>query len=603
MTQAELPERPKGPENGVQGREQARLRPLAALMPFVLRYPGRFLLALLALFVAALATLAIPLAVRRMIDLGFAADAGGTIDQYFLAILGVVAILALASAARYYLVTTIGERVVADLRAAVFARIVSLDAGFFDRARAGEISSRLTADTVQIKSAVGSSASVALRNLLLLTGAIAMMVVTSPKLSLLVVIAIPAVMLPLFGFGRAVRRRSRMAQDKLADATAFAVEAIGAVRTVQAMTAEEAARLRFGAAVEGAFDAAKDATRSRSFLTAIAIFLAFACVVLILWSGAQSVLAGQMTPGTLGQFVLYSVFAAGALGALAEVWGEVSQTAGAAERIIELLHTEPAIKSPAAPLPLPPKPRGEVRFAHVSYSYPSLRDAPVLDDVSFTAAPGERIAIVGPSGAGKSTIFHLLLRFDDPKKGKILFDSVDIAKADPKAVRRNIALVPQEPAIFAASIADNIRYGKPGAGDDEIKRAAETALVDEFVRNLPHGYDTPVGERGVTLSGGQRQRLAIARAVLRDAPVLLLDEATSALDAESEALVQKALERIMEGRTSLVIAHRLATVLGADRIVVLQKGRVVEEGSHAQLSASDGLYARLAALQFGVNSI
>jgi ATP-binding cassette subfamily B protein len=599
VTQAELPERPEGPENGVQGREQAWIRPLAALMPFVLRYPGRFLLALLALLVAALATLAIPLAVRRMIDLGFAADAGGTIDQYFLAILGVVAILALASAARYYLVTTIGERVVADLRAAVFARIVSLDAGFFDRARAGEISSRLTADTVQIKSAVGSSASVALRNLLLLVGAIAMMVVTSPKLSLLVVIAIPAVMLPLFGFGRAVRRRSRIAQDKLAHATAFAVEAIGAVRTVQAMTAEEAARSRFGAAVEEAFDAAKDATRSRSFLTAIAIFLAFACVVLILWSGAQSVLAGQMTPGTLGQFVLYSVFAAGALGALAEVWGEVSQTAGAAERIIELLHTEPAIKAPAAPLPLPPKPRGEVRFEHVSYSYPSLRDAPVLDGVSFAAAPGERIAIVGPSGAGKSTIFHLLLRFDDPKAGSILFDGVDIAKADPKAVRRNIALVPQEPAIFAASIADNIRYGKPGAGEDEIKRAAETALVDEFVRNLPQGYDTPVGERGVTLSGGQRQRLAIARAVLRDAPVLLLDEATSALDAESEALVQKALERIMAGRTSLVIAHRLATVLGADRIVVLQKGRVVEEGSHAQLSASDGLYARLAALQFG----
>ncbi len=305
-----------------------------------------------------------------------------------------VAILALASAARYYLVTTIGERVVADLRAAVFARIVSLDAGFFDRARSGEISSRLTADTVQIKSAVGSSASVALRNLLLLVGAIAMMVVTSPKLSLLVVIAIPAVMLPLFGFGRAVRRRSRMAQDKLAHATAFAVEAIGAVRTVQAMTAEEAARSRFGAAVEEAFDAAKDATRSRSFLTAIAIFLAFACVVLILWSGAQSVLAGQMTPGTLGQFVLYSVFAAGALGALAEVWGEVSQTAGAAERIIELLHTEPAIKSPAAPLPFPPRPQGEVRFEHVSYSYPSLHDAPVLHGVSFAAAPGERIAIV-----------------------------------------------------------------------------------------------------------------------------------------------------------------------------------------------------------------
>lgn len=598
MTQAEYREPQKRPENG----SRPRFRPLVALMPLVLRYPGRFLLALVALFVAASATLAIPLAVRRMIDLGFGADAGGKIDQYFLAILGVVAVLALASAARYYLVTTIGERVVADLRSAVFARIVSLDAGFFDSARAGEISSRLTADTVQIKSAVGSSASVALRNALLLIGAAAMMVITSPKLSLLVLIAIPAVMLPLFGFGRAVRRRSRLAQDKLADATAFAVEAIVAVRTVQAMTAEETAKARFGAAVDEAFVAARDATRSRSFLTAIAIFLAFASVVLILWSGAQSVLAGQMTPGTLGQFVLYAVFAAGALGALAEVWGEVSQTAGAAERIVELLHIEPAIKAPPYPLVLPVKPRGEVRFEKVSYAYPSLRDAPVIDNVSFAAAPGERIAIVGPSGAGKSTIFHLLLRFDDLKRGKILFDGVDISKSDPHDVRKNIALVPQEPAIFAASIADNIRYGKPGASDGEVKAAAETALVDEFVRNLPRGYATPVGERGVTLSGGQRQRLAIARAVLRDAPVLLLDEATSALDAESEALVQKALERIMAGRTSLVIAHRLATVLGADRIVVLQKGRVVEEGTHAKLSASGGLYSRLAALQFGAGS-
>lgn len=595
MTQADRSTLSKGPENSPKGR----FRPLLALMPFVLRYPGRFLLALLALFVAAVSTLAIPLAVRRMIDLGFAPGASGAINQYFLGILGVVAVLALASAARYYLVTTIGERVIADLRSAVFARIISLDAGFFDSARAGEISSRLTADTVQIKSAVGSSASIALRNVLLLIGAAAMMVVTSPQLSLFVSIAIPGVMLPLFGFGRAVRRRARLAQDKLAEATAFAVEAIGAVRTVQAMTAEESARARFSAAVEQAFDAAKDATRSRSFLTAIAIFLAFASVVLILWSGARSVLAGDMTPGTLGQFVLYAVFAAGALGALAEVGGEISQTAGAAERIVELLHIEPAIKAPTAPLMLPSKPCGEVKFEHVSYAYPSLRDAPVLRDVTFAAAPGERIAIVGPSGAGKSTIFHLLLRFDDPAAGRILLDGVDIAKADPLQVRKYIALVPQEPAIFAASIADNIRYGRPGASDEEVKGAAETALVDEFVRNLPQGYETMVGERGVTLSGGQRQRLAIARAVLRDAPVLLLDEATSALDAESEALVQKALERIMAGRTSLVIAHRLATVLGADRIVVLQKGAVVEEGTHAALSASGGLYARLAALQFG----
>jgi ATP-binding cassette subfamily B protein len=587
--------RSNAPETAPRGR----IRPLLALMPYVLRYRGRFLGALAALFVAAGATLAIPLAVRRMIDLGFASEKSGTIDQYFLAILAVVAILALASAFRYFLVTTIGERVVADLRSAVFAHIVSLDAGFFDTARAGELTSRLTADTTQIKAAVGSSASVALRNVLLLMGAATMMVVTSPRLSSLILIAIPLVMVPLFGFGRAVRRRSRLAQDMLANATGFAAEAIGAVRTVQAMTAEDTARSRFSGAVERAFDAAQDVTRSRAVLTAIAIFLAFASVVLILWSGAQAVLAKEMTPGTLGQFVLYAVFAAGALGALSEVWGEISQTAGAAERIIELLHIEPAIKAPPNPLAFPAKPRGALRFENVSYAYPSRRDANVLSGVSFAAAPGERIAVVGPSGAGKSTLFHLMLRFDDPQSGKILFDGVDIAKADPQIVRRNLALVPQEPVIFAASIAENIRYGRPGASDDEVKRAGETALVDEFVAVLPEGYATEVGERGITLSGGQRQRIAIARAVLRDAPVLLLDEATSALDAESEALVQKALERTMEGRTSLVIAHRLATVLGADRIIVLQHGRVVEEGPHAKLAANGGLYSRLAALQFG----
>jgi ATP-binding cassette subfamily B protein len=595
LTQADQKMRSNGPENG----PRERIRPLLALMPYVLRYRGRFLGALAALFVAAAATLAIPLAVRRMIDLGFASEKSGTIDQYFLAILAVVAVLALASAFRYFLVTTIGERVVADLRSAVFALIVSLDAGFFDTARAGELTSRLTADTTQIKSAVGSSASVALRNLLLLIGAAGMMVITSPRLSSLVLIAIPLVMLPLFGFGRAVRRRSRLAQDMLADATGFAAEAIGAVKTVQAMTAEETARARFSGAVERAYEAAQDVTRSRAILTAIAIFLAFASVVLILWSGAQAVLAGQMTPGTLGQFVLYAVFAAGALGALSEVWGEVSQTAGAAERIVELLDIRPAIVAPPNAVAFPAKPRGELRFDGVSYAYPSRRDANVLSGISFSATAGERIAVVGPSGAGKSTLFHLLLRFDDPRAGKILFDGVDIAKADPLIVRRHLALVPQDPVIFAASIAENIRYGRPGASDDDVKRAGETALVDEFVRALPEGYTTQVGERGITLSGGQRQRIAIARAVLRDAPVLLLDEATSALDAESEALVQQALERIMEGRTSLVIAHRLATVLGADRIIVLQQGRVVEEGPHAKLAANGGLYSRLAALQFG----
>lgn len=599
MTQAEPNRPPEAPADAPIQAGQGRIRPLLDLLPFVLRYRARFAGALAALFVAAVATLAIPVAVRRMIDFGFAAEKAGYIDGYFAVMLGVVAVLAAASALRYFLVTTIGERVVADLRAAVFGHLVALDAGFFDRTRTGEITSRLTADTTQIKSAVGSSASVALRNLVLLIGAAAMMVVTSPKLSALVLIAIPVIMLPLFGFGRAVRRRSRLAQDMLADASAFASEAIGAVRTVQAMTAEDIARAKFSGAVERAYETAQAATRSRAILTAIAIFLAFASVVLILWSGAHAVLAGEMSAGTLGQFVLYAVFAAGALGELSQVGGEIMQTAGAAERILELLRVEPAIKAPANPVALPAKMRGEVKFENVSFAYPTRADLSVLSGVTFHAASGERVAVVGPSGAGKSTLFHLLLRFGDPQTGRILLDGIDIAKADPRGVRAQLATVPQDPVIFAASIAENIRYGRPGASNDEVRRAGETALVDEFAALMPDGYATLVGERGITLSGGQRQRLAIARAVLRDAPVLLLDEATSALDAQSEALVQRALERTMEGRTSLVIAHRLATVLGADRIVVLQQGRVVEEGSHAQLAAAGGLYARLAELQFG----
>jgi ATP-binding cassette subfamily B protein len=600
LTQAEPV---KAPERGLEaapatGRADRRsLKPLIALVPYVLRYRGRIAAALAALVVAALATLAVPLAVRRMIDFGFGAENAEFIDQYFAMMLVVAVLLAGSSALRYYLVITLGERVVADLRDAVFSHLLKLSPRFFDVQRVGEIGSRLTADTTQIKSAFGASASIALRNIVLFVGAAIMMVVTSPWLSGLVLGVIPAIVLPLVAFGRSVTRRSRDAQDTLADASAYAVEAIGSVRTLQAFTAEDETRSRFFASVERAFEAARASTKARAWLTFAIIFLVFASVVGILWVGAQGVLSGEMSSGTLGQFVLYAVFAAGALSELSQVWGEIAQAAGAAGRIAEILKVEPDIKAPAQPKALPSSPRGEIRFEGVSFAYPS-NDGRVLENITFNVAPGERVAIVGPSGAGKSTIFHLLLRFDDPQAGKILFDGVDIAKADPQDVRRNIALVPQEPATFAASIADNIRYGKPGASDEEVKQAAGTALVDEFVRNLPQGYETPVGERGVTLSGGQRQRLAIARAVLRDAPVLLLDEATSALDAESEALVQKALERIMEGRTSLVIAHRLATVLGAHRIVVLQKGRVVEEGTHAQLNASGGLYSRLAALQF-----
>jgi len=578
-------------------RGRARLKPLAGLWPYVRRYPGLLVGATVSLVVAALATLAIPLAARRVIDFGFSAEHIALINRYFGVMIGVVAVLAGASALRYYFVTVLGERVVADLRAAVFAHITALSAAFFDTAKTGEMVSRLTADTTQIKSTVGASVSIALRNLLLFVGGAIMMVVTSPRLSAFVLAAIPVIVLPLVGFGRAIRRRSRSAQDTLADATAYAAELIGGVRTLQAFTNEASAAARFKAAVERAFTAARTSTRARAILTAVVIFLVFASVVVILWVGAQDVLAGRMTPGRLGQFVLYAVFAAGGLGELSQVWGEISLAAGAAERIAEILAIEPVIKAPAHPVPLPVPTRGEVAFTDVRFAYPA-RSEGVLDGVSLRVSPGEKVAIVGPSGAGKSTIFHLILRFYDPQSGHVSFDGVPVTDADPRALRARIALVPQDVTIFAASIADNIRFGAAGASDADVKRAAELAFAQEFIARLPQGYDTGVGERGVTLSGGQRQRIAIARAILRNAPLLLLDEATSSLDAESETLVQTALERLMQSRTTLVIAHRLATVLTCDRILVMDQGRIVEEGTHARLAAAGGLYARLAKLQF-----
>jgi ATP-binding cassette subfamily B protein len=579
---------------------KAKLRPLRLLVPYVMRYRGRAAAALAALLTAAITTLVVPIAVRRMIDFGFEGERVGLIDQYFGVMIAVVAVLAVASASRYYLVTTLGERVVADLRSAVFGHLIALSAPFFDTARTGELTSRLTADTTQIKSAVGSSVSVALRNVVLFLGSATMMVITSPKLSGFVLAAIPLIVLPLVGFGRAVRRRSRTAQDTLADASAYASELIGAVRTLQAFTNEPLASGRFSKAVERAYRAAIQSTRARAILTAIIIFLASASVVVILWVGAQDVIAGEMTPGRLSQFVLFAVFAASGLGQLSEVWGELSQAAGSAERLMEILAIVPEIRTPAHPLPLPRRPRAEVAFDNVRFAYPARPDADVLDGVSFRVKPGEKVAIVGPSGAGKSTIFHLILRFYDPKSGTVTFDGVRLSDADPAELRRHIALVPQDTAIFGMSVRDNIRFGRPDATDAEIQRAAEDAAAAIFIRALPQGYDTPVGERGVTLSGGQRQRIAIARAILREAPLLLLDEATSSLDAESETLVQVALTRLMTGRTTLVIAHRLATVLSCDRILVLDQGRIVEEGSHDSLVARDGLYARLAKLQFEV---
>jgi ATP-binding cassette subfamily B protein len=480
----------------------------------------------------------------------------------------------------------------------VFEHITSLSAAFFDTALTGELISRLAADTTQIKSAVGVSVSTALRNMVLLLGSAIMMVVTSPRLSAFVLAVIPVIVLPLVAFGRMVRRRSRTAQDSLADASAYAAELMGAVRTLQAYTNEALAGTRFRAAVERAYQAAVASTRARALLTAIIIFLVFASVVIILWVGAQDVLAGRTSPGRLGQFVLYAAFAAGGLSQLSDVWGELSQTAGAAERIAELLAVRPEITTPRDPVRLPTTRRGEVAFDRVRFAYPARPSAFVLDGISFSVRAGEKVALVGPSGAGKSTVFHLLLRFYDPLDGTVSFDGVPLTKADPRDVRSHIALVPQDTVIFAASIADNIRFGRPDATDAEVARAAELAAASEFITRLPQGLATPVGERGVTLSGGQRQRIAIARAILREAPLLLLDEATSSLDAESEKLVQTALARLMAGRTTLVIAHRLATVLECDRILVIDQGRIVEEGTHESLVAKGGLYARLARLQF-----
>ncbi|BAB50716.1 MULTISPECIES: ABC transporter transmembrane domain-containing protein [Mesorhizobium] len=574
------------------------LKPLRRLFPYIAGYRTLVVGALISLAIAAATTLTLPLAVRRMIDHGFSSSSTTFIAEYFAALVAMAAVLAAASAGRYYFVITLGERVVADIRRDVFAHVTTLSPAFFDTAQSGEIVSRLAADTTQIKSAVGATASVALRNVILGLGAVGMMVVTSPKLSGLVIAAIPVIVLPLVAFGRSVRRKSRQAQDTLAEATAYASEQIGAVRTLQAFTNEKLVTGRFSGAVEAAFEAARASIFARSFLTFFAIFTIFSSVVAVLWFGSRDVLEGTISPGTLGQFLLYSVFAAGALGALSEVWGELAQAAGAAERLTEILAENPAIQAPAEPKPLPTVAKGAIVFDDVSFSYPARPDRAAVHGLSFQVMPGETVAIVGPSGAGKSTVFSLILRFYDPETGKILIDGVDVREADPVSVRERIAIVPQDVTIFAASARDNIGFGRPGAGNTEIEAAAKDALADEFILKLEHGYDSQVGERGVTLSGGQRQRVAIARAILRDAPILLLDEATSALDAESETLVQTALERLMQGRTTIVIAHRLATVLKADRILVMDGGRIVEEGTHQSLVAKGGIYARLAKLQF-----
>lgn len=574
------------------------MKPLMVLVPYILRYRGLAAGALVFLALAAATTLALPAAVRQMVDHGFQRQNSAEINGTFGLLVVLAIVLALASALRYYFVITIGERIVADLRRDVFAHVVRLSPSFFDVNQSGEIVSRLTADTTQIKSAVGATASLALRNTILCLGAIGMMVVTSPKLSGLVLASIPLIVFPLVAFGRSVRSRSRNAQDTLANASAFAGETIGAARTVQAFTSETVADTRYSGAVETSYEAARAAIKSRSFLTGFAIALIFGSVVGVLWYGANSVLAGSMSAGTLGQFLLYSVIAGGSLGALSEVWGEFAQASGAAERLNELLQEVPAIRAPAHPKKLPAPVSGTVEFRDVRFAYPSRPSKETLSGLSFRIAPGETVAIVGPSGAGKSTIFGLALRFYDPTSGAVAFEGIDVKDLRPENLRQQIAIVPQDVTIFSGSIADNIAFGTPGAGRDAIEAAARAAQAEEFIARLDRGFDTEVGERGVTLSGGQRQRIAIARAILKNAPVLLLDEATSALDAESETLVQKALDGLMRDRTTIVIAHRLATVLKADRILVLDQGHIVEEGNHESLIRLGGLYAKLARLQF-----
>ncbi|GAA0608731.1 ABC transporter transmembrane domain-containing protein [Paenochrobactrum glaciei] len=582
----------------VNNKRKRSVKPLRRMLPFLARYKLLVLGALVSLVAAATTTLMVPIAVRRMVDNGFSTDNSTFINNYFGMLVLLALMLALASGLRYFFVITLGERVVADLRNAVFDHVTKLSQDFFDRSNSGEIVSRLSADTTQIKSAVGATASVALRNIIMGLGAVGMMVVTSPKLSALVIGAIPLIVLPLIAFGRSVRRRSRAAQDMLANANSYAGEQISAMRTLQAFTNEKMVISRFAKAVENAFAAARSSVFARAILTSFAIFMVFSSVVGVLWFGSNDVLSGTMSAGQLGQFLLYAVFAASSLGQLSEVWGELAQAAGATERLTEILDEIPAIAAPSNPVALPVPALGEISFENVVFHYPARPEKAALAGLDFSVKPGESVAIVGPSGAGKSTIFSLLLRYYDPQSGTIRVDGVALPEADPLAIRGRMAVVPQDVAIFASTLRENIAFGRPDATDEDIIAAAKAALAHDFIMALEKGYDTLVGERGMTLSGGQRQRIAIARAILRDAPILLLDEATSALDAESEMLVQKGLEHLMTGRTTLVVAHRLATVLKADRILVVDEGRIIEEGTHASLVQKDGVYARLAKLQF-----
>jgi ATP-binding cassette subfamily B protein len=582
-------ERPKGKS----------LKPLQTLWPFIRNYRYTLAAALSALLIASAAMLAMPVALRFLIDKGFIAQDLATVNRYFGWFLVATVAFSLFASLRYYLVTWLGERVVADIRNAVYARVIRMDPAFFEITRTGEVLSRLTTDTTLVQSISGAGLSIALRSTLSLVGGLVMLILTSPRMAAYTLVGIASVVIPVIVVGRYIRRLSRQSQDRVADTSGLAGETLNAMQTVQSFTLEDMQVSRYAEAVRRSFVTGVRRIRMNAVLIALAFVLIFCMLTLFLWVGSRSVLAGEMSGGQLGQFLMYAFFVGSSATALSSLWGEIQRAAGAMERLSELLQAEPGIRAPADPEVLPGRATGQVRFDRVSFSYPSRPDARALDDFSLEISPGETVAIVGPSGAGKSTSFQLLLRFYDVLAGRILVDGIDISRLDPRALRRQIGLVPQETVLFGESALENIRYGRPQASDEEVREAAKMAAADEFIRTLPEGYETYLGERGTRLSGGQRQRIAIARAILKDPPILLLDEATSSLDAESERLVQAALETLMRDRTTLVIAHRLATVKKVDRIVVMNHGRIEAVGSHEALIHDNPLYARLAELQFG----